>query len=408
MDNETSLDDMVSALVASIGDEYSFFVPKDKAQDYQENISGQFEGIGTYLTKTDPSLKDPKDKSTYMIKVTSPFVGGPAQRAGLRSGDLISEVDGEPVDELTATEASNKIKGKAGTKVKLTVWRGENQFTVSIARELIDTPTVQYDMIKNHIGYLNISQFTSETSTQVEKALTSMLKNPLDSLILDLRDNGGGNVQECEKIAGMFLDHKLIMTEKFSEASKRENKENYASEGTLVPSAVQIVILVNGGSASASEILTSALKDNMRATVIGSTTYGKGVEQEILPFNDGYLQVTIAHYYTASGEDIHKKGIKPNIEITTPEYSKEQLQAIMDLTNDKVLSDYVTDHPSYSTENINNFALLHKDSLVDKNTLCILIRNEYLYSMDMDERPKYDLTYDTALIRAVSFLETGK
>jgi len=408
LDGNTSLDDMASALVASIGDEYSFFVPKDKAQDYQETLSGQFEGIGTYLTKTNPSLKDMKDKETYMIKVTSPFPGGPAQRAGLRSGDLISKVDGEAVDDLSATEASNLIKGKAGTKVNLTVWRGDNTFTVSIARELVDTPTVIFDRIHDHIGYLNISQFTSETSDQVKEALDTLLAEPIDSLVLDLRDNGGGNVQECEKIAGLFLDNKLIMTEKFSEASGREDKENYSSEGTLVPSSVKMVVLVNGGSASASEILTSALQDNNRAIVIGSTTFGKGVEQEVLPFNDGYLQVTIAHYYTASGEDIHKKGITPDIVVASTDYTEDQLQAIMDLTNDNVLSDYAKEHPDYTAENINTFAEENANDLLDTETLSILIRNQYLYAMDMDERPKYDLTYDKALKRAVSYMETGK
>jgi carboxyl-terminal processing protease len=198
------------------------------------------------------------------------------------------------------------------------------------------------------------------------------------------------------------------MTEKFSEASGREDKKNYASEGTLVPPAIKMVVLVNGGSASASEILTSALQDNNRATVIGSTTFGKGVEQEVLPFNDGYLQVTIAHYYTASGEDIHKKGITPDIEVTTTDYTEEQLQAIMDLTNDNVLSDYVKEHPDYTSENIDAFAQERATDLLDTETLSILIRNQYLYAMEMDERPKYDLTYDKALKRAVSYMETGK
>ncbi|MCH3917665.1 MAG: S41 family peptidase [Spirochaetia bacterium] len=407
LDSKKAMDDMTKALVASIGDEYSFFVPEEDAEDYKENITGIYEGIGTYLIKYDPSMKKASDKETYMIKITSPFPGGPTERAGLRAGDLIGEIDGKPVDDLTANEASKQLRGKAGTKVELTIWRGEKSFKVTVTRAVVKTPTVEKAVIHGHIGYLIINQFTSQTSQQATEALKDILEENIDALVIDLRNNGGGDVQSCKDIADLFLDHKLIMSERYNGKVSKEPSEIYSGKGVTVPRDLPVVILVNGGTASASEILTGALRDNGRATVIGSKTFGKGIEQQVLPFNGGYLQVTIAHYYTPSGKDIHKKGIQPDIEVPEKDYDEKQLQAMMDLRNDNVLSDFIKENSDYTKENIEKFAKLHADSVLDHDTLCLLIRNEYLYEMDYSDRPVYDLDYDPVLIKAVDFLEKG-
>lgn len=405
IDDTKAFETMASALVDSLGDEYSYYVPKEFATEYEEQATGLYGGIGTYLVKRNPNDIDLDDPETYMVKIVSPFPGGPADRAGLRSNDLISHINDEAVDKLTATEASLKLRGEPNTEVTITVVRGSSSFDLTLKRELVESPTTDYGIINNHIGYLIISQFTEKTAEQTIKAIDEMLKNNIDSLIIDLRNNGGGVVDDATNIANLFLNGQTIVTTKYKETLEKNTEIVKSNEKIIVPMDFPLVLLVNKGSASSSEILTGALKDNDRATVIGTQTFGKGIMQQVFKFGEGFVQFTIANYLTPSGENIHKIGITPDIVLEEHEYTEEELKIYEELMNNNEVSKFVDENPSFSQENIEKFVNNYNDKNFYKPALAILVRNEYLYRMDYDDRPKYDLEYDTFLKKAVEFLE---
>lgn len=185
--------------------------------------------------------------------------------------------------------------------------------------------------------------------------------------------------------------------------------QRYISTGRAeVPTSLPIVILTNGGSASSAEIFAAAMKDNGRATLIGSKTFGKGIVQDVFRFGEGFAQVTTAHYYTPNGENIHELGIEPDIAVEEVKLSDEQIPAFEQLMTDNIISTYVKDNPEPSEENIRRFASLNKDKGIDENILTLLVRNEYLSKMPYDKRPIADPLFDTTLNRAVQFIRTGR
>lgn len=405
IDNHKAFDAMASALVDSLGDKYSVYIPKEDIEGFNEQNLGKYSGIGSYILKQNPKNIDIDDPETYMIKIESPFPGGPAERAGLRANDLISHIDGEKVNSLTGTEASNKLKGPENTDITLTILRGSKSFEVTLTRQIITIPSTDYAIIKNHIGYLRITQFIEDTDIKVIDAINDMLDNGIDSLIIDLRNNGGGVVSTATNIANLFLSNQTIVTTQNKKTLKDNRQVTVAGEDILIPMSFPIVILVNGGSASSSEILTGALKDNNRATVIGTQTFGKGVMQQIFTLQDALLKLTIAKYLTPNGDDINGIGITPNIEIQDTELSDETLQKYEEIMNDNVISEFVDNNPTYSQENLSKFITQYKDINIDKTFLKLLVRNEYLYRMDYKDRPKYDIVNDDYLKTAIQFLE---
>lgn len=408
IDNQAMKNAVISAMIDSLGDKYSYFVSPDEAEDYKEESDGKYIGIGTYLTKVNPSYIDWDDPSTYMVTITSPFPGGPADRAGLRAGDLISHVNGEEIYELNATDASKKIRGKEGEPITLTVHRGSAVFDVTLMPEEITTPSTSKTILDGNIGYLAITQFSKTTYESVEEDLKYLLDNGATSLIIDLRNNGGGVVDSSLNIANMFVEeNKTLMTTKFKESSSKKNTV-YTSNSTLaVPLDFPIVLLVNGGTASASEILTGALRDNNRAIVVGSQTYGKGIMQYSLSFMDGYLNLTVANYYTPSGKSIHEVGITPDFIVETAEYTDEEMDAYATFLENNNMKEWIEEYPEYSKENILRFAYENEESGVPHDLLCLLIRNEYIYSLDYDKRPVADPDFDTQLSKAIEVIKSG-
>lgn len=405
IDDQKAFEEMVSGLVNSLGDEYSYYVPEEFAKEYQEEASGIYGGIGTYLLKKNPDNIDLEDKESYMLKIVSPFPGGPADRAGLRSNDLISHINGELVNDLTGTEASHLLRGEPNTEVTITVVRGSISFDITLKREEVEAPTTENAIINNHIGYLVISQFTEKTAQQTEKVLKSMLEKNIDSLIIDLRNNGGGVVDDATNIANLFLNGQTIVTTQYKKTLDNNIERTVSNENIIVPMNFPIVLLVNKGSASSSEILTGALKDNNRVTVIGSQTFGKGIMQQVFKFGKGYVQFTVANYLTPNGTNIHKIGIEPDILIEEHDFTEEELKVYESMMKDNIIEKFVNENQEYSEENIEKFVEKYKDKGFYEKSLSILVRNEYLYRMDYESRPKYDLVYDDYLKKAVEYLE---
>lgn len=408
VDKQKMFNDLASALVASLDDPYSFYVPPSKAQEYQEETSGVYGGIGTYLNKPAPDNMDPSVPSSYMITIVSPFPGSPAQRAGLMAGDLISHIDGEKVDELTSYEASMKLRGEANTFVTITVYRNGTSFDLTLKRERITAPTVDSGIIEDTIGYIILSEFTPQTGNQLLEHVQKLMKQGIVGLIIDERNNSGGAVDGAMQSANIFLEEgKTLVTIQGKKGTMRDQR--YISTGKAeVPANLPIVILTNTGSASSAEIFAAAMKDNGRATLIGTKTFGKGIVQDVFRFGSGFAQVTTAHYYTPNGENIHKLGIEPDILVEDVQLSDEEIPAFEQLMTDKVISTFVQENPEPSEANIRRFASLYTERGIDEEVLTLLVRNEYLSKMPYDKRPIADATFDKQLNRAVEFIRTGK
>ena len=408
IDNAKMKNAVISAMIDSLGDKYSYYIAPDEAEEYKEETDGKYVGIGTYLTKVNPTFIDWDDPSTYMVIITSPFPGGPADRAGLRAGDMISHVNGEEIYELDANSASKLIRGERNTPITLTVHRGSAVFDITLTPEEITTPSTSSGILNDNIGYLAITEFSKTTFDSVKEDISKILEKGATSLIIDLRNNGGGNVDSSLSIANMFVEeNKVLMTTKFKESASNKNTVYTSTDYLAIDKNFPIVVLVNGGTASASEILTGALRDNNRALVVGSQTYGKGIMQYSVSFMGGYLNLTVANYYTPSGASIHEIGITPDFVVNTPDYTDEELGAYSEFLKTDAIKEWLTSHPEYSKENILAFADYYSDSNVPKELLCLLMRNEYIYSLDYDKRPVADPDFDTQLAKAIEVIKSG-
>lgn len=408
VDNDKALEGMATGLLDSLGDEYSFYISEEDSAAYEEQSTGLYGGIGTYLTKKNPKVVDDnedKEDKDYYIQISSPFPGGPADRAGLKANDYITHIDGEPVDDLSATEASLKLRGDPGTEVSITILRGSKSFDITLTREVVETPSTTKDVINNHIGYIQINQFTAVTADQFKEDFQELLDKNIDSLIIDLRNNRGGIVDSALNIADLFLDGDTILITEQKETLPNNTQITKATPTTMVDDSFRLVLLVNGGTASSSEILTGALKDNNRALVIGSKTFGKGIMQQTFPFGKGFVQFTIAHYLTPNSIDIHEVGIEPDIEIEEEIFEDDEIPIYEELMESNKVSNFVDENPEYTKENLNKFADEIDNKDLNRNALLVLVRNEYLSRMDYDERPVYDLYLDKALVEAVNQLE---
>ena len=393
--------EMIAAMIDSLGDQYSYYIPPEEAATFEENAEGEYVGIGTYLTKMNPAYADPEDPESWMVIIASPFPGGPADRAGLRPRDMISAINGEDVSSMTATEASSRMKGHIGEEITLTVHRGTAVFDITLLPEVVTTPSTSSGMLTDDIGYIAIYTFSLTTSSSVRNDIEKLLSEGAEKLIIDLRNNGGGTVQSALETADMFLSSGMMLKTSYKPASGRSETVVYADEDVLVPENMPLLLIVNGGTASSSEILTGALMDNDRAAVLGNQTFGKGISQEIRPFRGGFIQITTGHFYTPDGNDIHEVGITPSIIVEDPEYTDEEMKAFEEFMEDNSMAEYIEANPEYTKENAEAFADENAESGVPRDLLLLLIRNEYIYSMDYDERPVADTWFDQYITKAL-------
>ena len=285
-------------LVQSLEDPYSEYYTKEEFNLLKEQTQGSFVGIGIYMSGNDNDN----------IVVQSVIKNYPAEKSGLKAGDIILKVDGDKVKYSESTLAASKIKGKAGTSVVLTIKREDKQFDVTVKREEIIVDSVHSEVKDDNIGYIQITSFDKNTYKEFKEAVTSLQKKNIKSLIIDLRDNPGGLLDICVDIADYLLGEGTIV---YTKDNKGET-QYYKSDKNKVD--LPIVVLINENSASASEILTAAIVDNKAGIAVGTTSYGKGLVQSVKEFNDGTgYKLTTAQYYTPNGDYINKQGIKPDI-----------------------------------------------------------------------------------------------
>lgn len=307
IDEDKAVDGALEGYVASLGDQYTEYIPKDEMQEYTQNLLGNYVGIGIYMAK------NTKDNT---IVVAMPVKYSPAEEAGILPGDIIKKIDGVEYTGEDMDAAANNIKGAEGTTVKLEIQRGQEIKTFEITRKKITTNPVVAEKLDNNIGYLEVSSFDEDTAENFKAKYEELKTQGITSLIIDLRNNGGGLVEQALKIADYIVpkDKELLVT------VDKDGKEKVEKSKEDVFIDMPIVLLVNKNSASSSEILAGALKDLNEATIVGTTTYGKGVIQQLVTLRDGSgLKFTVEEYYTPNRIKINGVGIEPNEKVDLPE-----------------------------------------------------------------------------------------
>ncbi len=314
----------IDGLLLGLEDEYSYHMTEEEFVEFEEDTSGNYIGIGLYLTYNVEQNK---------IQVISPIKDTTAYKAGIKTGDYIVAVDGVEYTGTQLNEATKYIKsGEEGTFVTVTIERDGKREDIKIERVHISVYKLEYEMLENSIGYINIKIFNEDTITDFTNAYNDLMNKNAKGLIIDVRDNPGGYLTQVVDVCNMLIpkDSVVVYT-----LDKEGNRKDYtATKGK--EKDIPIVVLANNGSASASEILSSALQDHGVATVIGETTYGKGLVQTLIPtLSNGYLKLTTSEYFTPNGNKINKIGVKPDIEILDDETTEtdEQLNKAIEVLN---------------------------------------------------------------------------
>jgi len=304
IDQSKSMDSAINGLLQSL-DPYSAYMSPEIFNEMQTETSGEFGGLGIEVSM-----------ESGVVKVISPIDDTPASRAGIKAGDYIVKVNDIQVQGKSLSEAVDLMRGPVGSAIELTIRRrGERKaLTFSIIREIIQIQSVKTDLIEKNIGYIRLTSFNENSGRQIKKGIEEFEKNNnIDSYILDLRNNPGGLLSQAIKISDFFLDNGEIVSTKSRKTS--ENRKWFAKPGDLT-NGKTLIVLINYGSASASEIVAGALKDHKRAILLGENSYGKGSVQSIIPLkNDGAIRLTVAKYYLPSGKSISEVGVSPDIEI---------------------------------------------------------------------------------------------
>jgi carboxyl-terminal processing protease len=297
-------------------DPHSAFYTPEMYKEMQEETKGRFEGLGIEIT-----LKE------GILTVVAPIEGTPASKAGILAGDLIVKIDGEPTKNLTLMDSVKRLRGPKGTKVTITIMR--EGFTkpkdVPLTRDVIPIRSVRYEVMENQYGYIRLSHFQDKTDSEFGKALKAVetdSKGPLKGLILDLRNNPGGLLDQAVKVSDRFVDSGVIVS---IDGRREEQKMKFYAHAQGTMSRYPLVVLINNGSASGSEIVAGAIQDYGRGLLVGTQTFGKGSVQTIFPLKDGSgLRLTTAKYYTPNGRSIHNKGIAPDIVVEPPKPEEEK------------------------------------------------------------------------------------
>ena len=398
VDPEILYQGAMKGLMDSLEDPYTTYMDLSMTRDITDTTSGNFGGVGLQITK---AVESTPEKPAY-VEVSHPMEDTPGYLAGIQPQDKIIVINGTDTSTITMDEVLGLLRGEIGTTVDLIIRRGTSmEFPVTLTRALIEVPTVKYAMI-GQTGYLRIIEFTPQTPQRVQEALDSFQKNKFTNLIIDLRNNPGGLITSVVEVADKFIDDGPIVSTK-----SRLTYENFmytaSPKQTTMPKNIPIVVLINKGSASASEILAGALKDNHLAYLVGDRTYGKGSVQKPLALSatDG-IKLTTARYYTPTDTNIDKIGIPPDMEVSFPELTEQEQEAYIKFMEDEVLSKRVT-NPNMSENEIAQLAKeLNKTYPINQRLLRRLIRLE----ADKVREPRlYDLDYDIQLNAALEVVQ---
>ena len=319
LDEEAMTESALKGYVAGLGDEYTEYLTEDELEELMVSVNGNYVGIGIYMTQNEDDE----------IVVLLPIEGSPAEAAGLQTGDIIKKVDGIECKGLELTEVSNMVKGEEGTTVNLEIEREEYIFSVDIERRTVELKYIDSEVLEDNIGYIQMISFDEGCSSKFKEELEKLKAQNIKSLIIDLRDNGGGLVTEAIATSEIFVPLGNTILKSYD----KDGNETATKSSNINTEKIKIVVLVNENSASATEIFTAAMQDNEVGTIIGTKTFGKGVMQEVQPLKiGGALKITIEEFKTPKGNKIHEVGITPDIEV-----DNEKDQFITSIEEDKQL-----------------------------------------------------------------------
>lgn len=328
VDSEQLADGVYKGMFESLGDPYSCYYTKEEYDALMEESSGKYCGIGATITQ------DTKTGKVYIVK---PFEGGAAYDAGIATGDIIYKVDGKDMTGKDLTEVVNRTKGEEGTTVEIEFYLSKKKKykTVTLERRQIEVPTVEHEMMENKIGYIAVSAFDKPTDEQFLSAINDLQKEGMKGLVVDLRNNGGGMLDTVVSMLDYMLpEGKVIVSTKDKNGKGEIYKSKSANEFNM-----PLVVLINENTASASEVFSGAIQDYNMGTIVGTTSFGKGIVQSVIPMSDGTaIKLTTAKYYTPNDRNIHKKGIEPDIEVELDTDGKKdnQLEEALHIVKQKV------------------------------------------------------------------------
>jgi len=401
VDPQVIYEGAMHGMLNALEDPYSSFLAESDMKDLNDTTQGNFGGVGLYITKA-VGLKRPDGKPAY-VEVASPIEDTPGWRAGINPGDFIVEIDGELTDKLSMDEVLGRLRGIPGEDVKLLIRRGEKlEFPVTITRAVIEVPTVKFAMIGD-TAYLKLITFTPMTIERTIDAVNEFRKNNYKSLILDLRNNYGGLLESAIDVSSIFLNGGLVVSTK--SRIRFESRDFKARRPMLVTADIPVIVLINRGSASASEIVAGALKDRNRAYLVGEKSFGKGSVQQVQRMDNIGFKLTTARYYTPSDVNIDKIGIPPDREVKFPEFTDADAEKLSELINSNKISEFVTENPQPATAQFDAFAAsLEKEYHLNLSLLKRMIRNELNRT---SIAPVYDLEYDVQLQEALNILRDG-
>lgn len=312
--NEEKMEEYaLKGYVEGIGDKYTEYLTSDELEDLMTSVNGNYVGIGIYMTK---------DKEDNII-VLLPIEGSPAQEKGLQTGDIINKINGKECKGLELSEVANMVKGEEGTTVNLEILRENETINIDVERRTVELKYIDSKVLEGNIGYIELVAFDEGATVKFREELEKLKSQNISSLIIDLRDNGGGLVSEAISLSEVFVPIGEIILKSYD----KDGEETITKSTNMKTEKMEIVILVNENSASATEIFSSAIQDNNLGTIIGTKTFGKGVMQEVQPLKiGGALKITIEEFKTPKGNNIHEVGITPDIEVENNENEDLQLQ----------------------------------------------------------------------------------
>lgn len=315
----------IDGMVKAVGDPYSSFYTPEQTEKFQEELEGSISGIGAEI-----GIKN------NQLTIIAPMENSPAIKSGLKAQDVILNIDDTDAKDLDLNTAVSKIRGQEGTKVKIVIKRGNEELTFDITREKIDIKSVKWEVKEGNIGYIEVSRFDSNTANLVKEAARELKNKKVKGVILDLRNNPGGYLDSAINVGSEFIKSGKIVVEKRIKGNKREDYLA-SGKGNLTDPDIKLIVLVNGGSASASEIVAGAIQDHNRGLLIGEKTFGKGSVQSVENIGPGAsLHLTIAHWYTPNDKNLSTEGLTPNIEVKMTE---EDVNANKDPQLDKAMKE---------------------------------------------------------------------
>ena len=384
----------IDGMIKTLDDPHTSYFSKEHFDELKTDTKGEFGGLGIVI-----GLRD------GWITVISPIDDTPAYRAGIMAGDRIVEIDGESTDGFTTMDAVKLLRGEVGTDVSIKVKRRteEEPLPFTITRGVIKLETVKSTVIDDHIGYVRISQFSEPTADALRTHMEGLQKQGIDSMIVDLRNNPGGLLSSAIEISDMFLEEGVIVSTKGRDPS--QNQVFSASNSTAIPD-MPLIVMVNEGSASGSEIFAGAIQDNERGILVGQQTFGKGSVQTVRELPEGAgIRITTALYYTPDGGSIHEEGIVPDEEVEGVDITPQEVKAMEALEELELVKKFVDEHETFSDSEFENFMEELARNEIELRSIIVrrLIKNE---QEKLEIPALIDLDYDLQLKHAVNILES--